>query len=222
MKVMILAAGRGERMRPLTDSCPKPMLKVKGIPLIEHHINKLVAQGLCDIVINCAWLGEQIIDYFGDGKRWGARIQYSEERDGALETAGGIVNALPIIGEGEYLLVVNGDIYCDYDFSTLPKVDENIDIHLWLTDNPAHNCSGDFSLVNGEVLPLCQQGDALTYSGISLFRLDYFKQLKQQPKILPLGPLLREASAQRRVSGSKLAGQWTDVGTPERLAALNK
>ena len=219
---MILAAGRGERMRPLTDNCPKPMLKVKGIPLIEHHIKKLVSQGLCDIVINTAWLGEQIIEYFGNGKAWGARIQYSEERDGALETAGGIANALPVIGDCEYLLVVNGDIYSDYDFSSLPALTEDIDIHLWLTDNPEHNRTGDFSLNNGKVLPLSEHGDALTYSGISLFRLDYFKQLKQQPKIMPLGPLLKEASARGRVSGSKLSGQWTDVGTPERLATLNK
>ena len=219
--VMILAAGRGERMRPLTDVCPKPMLKVQGKPLIEHHIDKLVANGLSNIVINCAWLGQQIIDYFGDGQRWGANIQYSVESNGALETAGGIINALDLMADSEYLLVVNGDIFCDYDFSALPELSESIDMHLWLTDNPAHNPQGDFSLDNGLIKLPEPKRQSFTYSGISLYRLSYFRQLRQQPQIIPLGPLLKQMAAKGRVSGEKLVGQWTDVGTPERLAALN-
>lgn len=231
MKAMILAAGRGERMRPLTDHLPKPLLKVAGIPLIEYHIKKLANIGVSDIVINLAWLGECIADYLQNGEKFGVNIQYSWEKNGALETAGGIIKALPKLAEkNEPFLVVNGDIYIDYDFSQLPKLTEQQQAHLWLVDNPAHNLSGDFFLKDGELQNKQQaemkgetalQQHCFTFSGIGLYRPSLF-QAYLDNKVMPLAPILKAAMEKQQISGEKLSGLWTDVGTPERLQQLNK
>ena len=231
MKAMILAAGRGERMRPLTDHIPKPLLKVAGTPLIEYHIMKLANIGVTDIVINLAWLGESIVDYLQDGEKLGVNIQYSWENDGALETAGGIIKALPKLAEkDEPFLVVNGDIYIDYDFSALPTLTKKQLAHLWLVDNPSHNLSGDFHLKAG-VLQSKQQAEmkgetalqqhCFTFSGIGLYRPSLFDAYLNN-QVMPLAPILIAAMNKQQVSGEKLSGLWTDVGTPERLQLLNE
>ena len=228
---MILAAGRGERMRPLTDNCPKPLLKVKGVPLIEYHIKNLVAAGIKDIVINCAWLGDQIVDYLGDGERFSANISYSEEAS-ALETAGGIIKALPMLVEHEddVFVVINGDIYCDYNLKNLPQLTDEFNAHLLLVENPEHNPKGDFQLAKGMLVnPKSFQQETYTFSGIALYRKSFFKQytttehdaLMQLTKIQPLAPMLRAGAEQNKVSASVITSAWTDVGTPERLAKLN-
>jgi len=238
MKAMILAAGRGERMRPLTDTFPKPMLKVAGIPLIEHHIIKLAKAGITDIVINHAWLGHKIEDYLKDGSQWGVSISYSPETNGALETAGGIIKALPLLlgtkgsdnGESDInapFIVVNGDVYTDFDFSNLPTLLPNCLANIWLVPNPAHNKKGDFCLVNNNVvnLPVEQTSEELipsfTFSGIGLYRSGFFTA-QDNDKILPLGPLLKQYVDESKVSGSIMTNTWTDVGTPERLNELNQ
>jgi N-acetyl-alpha-D-muramate 1-phosphate uridylyltransferase len=231
MKAMILAAGRGERMRPLTDHLPKPLLKVADTPLIEYHIKKLATIGVKDIVINLAWLGECIVDYLQDGEKFGVNIQYSWENDGALETAGGIIKALPKLAENnDPFLVVNGDIYIDYDFTLLPTLTEQQQAHLWLVDNPPHNLSGDFHLKDG-VLQSKQQAEmkeetalqqhCFTFSGIGLYRPSLFDAYLDN-QVMPLAPILIAAMEKQQVSGEKLSGLWTDVGTPERLQQLNK
>ena len=231
MKAMILAAGRGERMRPLTDNCPKPLLKVKGLPLIEHHIKNLVAAGINDIVINHAWLGQQIVDYLGCGKQFSANISYSEEPV-ALETAGGIIKALPLLAEHEndIFLVINGDIYCDFNLNELPLLPVECSAHLLLVKNPEHNQSGDFQVAAGMLAnPKSNNQETYTFSGIALYRKSFFKQytttkqgeLISQPVVQPLAPMLRAAAEQNKVSASIIASAWTDVGTPERLARLN-
>lgn len=216
MKAMILAAGRGERMRPLTDTTPKPLLKVGGKALIEHHIEAVARAGIHDIVINHAWLGEQIVQFLGDGSRFNVHIQYSNEGSKALETGGGIFKALPLLGE-EAFLVINGDIFTDIDLSALPSQIDGL-AHLILVSNPGHNLKGDFALVNGEVRG---SGSAmLTFSGIGVYRPELFAQC--QPGAFPLAPLLRHAMAQGQVTGSHFQGLWLDIGTPERLAQLNR
>jgi len=232
MKAMILAAGRGERMRPLTDLTPKPLLKVSGIPLIEHHLRKLALVGITDIVINLAWLGDKIVEHFQDGSSLGVNIRYSWERDGALETAGGIIKALPLLcaskdhvnnNQDEPFLVVNGDIYIDYDYQDLPQLTSSQLAHLWLVKNPEHNQKGDFSLVDNNIQNVTQFNTLSTYtfSGIGLYRPSFFaKHLTET--VVPLAPLLREAIDDKCVAGVVLSGLWTDVGTPERLALLNK
>tara|TARA_R110000744_G_scaffold71595_8_gene144363 strand:- start:442 stop:1143 length:702 start_codon:yes stop_codon:yes gene_type:complete len=231
MKAMILAAGRGERMRPLTDSCPKPLLKVRGLALIEYHIKNLVAAGINDIVINHAWLGQQIVDYLGDGERFSANISYSEEAS-ALETAGGIIKALPMLVEHEddVFVVINGDIYCDYNLKNLPQLTAEFNAHLLLVENPEHNPKGDFQLAKGMLVnPKSFQQETYTFSGIALYRKSFFKQytttehdaLMQLTKIQPLAPMLRAGAEQNKVSASVITSAWTDVGTPERLAKLN-
>ena len=228
---MILAAGRGERMRPLTDSCPKPLLKVRGLALIEYHIKNLVAAGINDIVINHAWLGQQIVDYLGDGERFSANISYSEEAS-ALETAGGIIKALPMLVEHEddVFVVINGDIYCDYNLKNLPQLTDEFNAHLLLVENPEHNPKGDFQLAKGMLVnPKSFQQETYTFSGIALYRKSFFKQytttehdaLMQLTKIQPLAPMLRAGAEQNKVSASVITSAWTDVGTPERLAKLN-
>ncbi|MFT5813228.1 MAG: MurNAc alpha-1-phosphate uridylyltransferase [Psychroserpens sp.] len=231
MKAMILAAGRGERMRPLTDNCPKPLLKVKGLPLIEHHVKNLVAAGINDIVINHAWLGQQIVDYLGCGKQFSANISYSEEPV-ALETAGGIIKALPLLAEheNEIFLVINGDIYCDFNLNELPLLSVECNAHLLLVENPEHNQSGDFQVATGMLVnPKSNNQETYTFSGIALYRKSFFKQytstepeiLISQPVVQPLAPMLRVAADQNKVSASIIVSNWTDVGTPERLAKLN-
>jgi MurNAc alpha-1-phosphate uridylyltransferase len=221
MKAMILAAGRGERMRPLTDRTPKPLLPVAGKPLIVWHLERLARTGFREIVINHAHLGDQIEALLGDGDAWGVAIRYSVEPAGALETAGGIANALPLLTneqETEPFLVVNGDIFCDWDFvrarTALPA---DALAHLVLVDNPPHHLSGDFSLANGRV---GADTPKLTFSGIGIYRADLFAGI-ERGKPAKLAPLLHAAIAACKVSGERHTGRWVDVGTPERLAALD-
>ncbi len=216
MKAMILAAGRGERMRPLTDHTPKPLLPAAGRPLIEHTIKQLVAAGFNDIVINHAHLGLQIEQRLGNGKQFGANISYSAEGEQALETAGGIINAMPLLGD-ETFLVVNGDIATDFAFAELKN--QAVDLaHLVLVDNPAHHPEGDFGLDNsGSVVA---NGTAkFTFSGIGLYSPELFSNIPAGPS--KLGPLLRQAIADGRVSGQKTDAFWMDIGTPERLLELD-
>jgi N-acetyl-alpha-D-muramate 1-phosphate uridylyltransferase len=216
MKAMILAAGRGERMRPLTDHTPKPLLLVAGKPLIEYTINQLVLAGFTDIVINHAHLGQQIEDRLGNGKSLGANITYSVEGEQALETAGGIINALPLLGK-EAFLVVNGDIATDFPFAELKKVPVDL-VHLVLVDNPGHHARGDFSLDSvGKVTENDHQ--RFTFSGIGLYHPDLFRTTP--PGKSKLLPLLREAIAAKKATGQHYSGFWMDIGTPERLQELD-
>ncbi|WP_347902326.1 N-acetylmuramate alpha-1-phosphate uridylyltransferase MurU [Pseudomonas purpurea] len=217
MKAFILAAGKGERMRPLTLTTPKPLVRVGGVPLIEYHLRALAAAGFTDIIINHAWLGQQIEDYLGDGSRFGLSIQYSPE-EAPLETGGGIFRALPLLGD-EPFVVVNGDIWTDYDFATLrhPLVGE---AHLVLADNPEHHPTGDFSLIDGQVQEGQPAADTLTYSGIAVLHPKLFATCTDGA--FKLAPLLRAAIAKGQVSGERLSGHWVDVGTHERLAQVEK
>ncbi|MBV4461678.1 nucleotidyltransferase family protein [Pseudomonas sp. COR58] len=217
MKAMILAAGKGERMRPLTLTTPKPLVRAGGIPLIEYHLHALAAAGFDDIVINHAWLGQQIEDYLGDGSRYGVRIRYSPEGE-PLETGGGIFRALPLLGD-EAFLVVNGDIWTDYDFSVLHQPIAGL-AHLVLADNPAHHPAGDFVLDNGRVQDGQPQAQTLTYSGIAVLHPQLFDGC--EAGAFKLAPLLRDAMARGQVTGERLKGQWVDVGTHERLAEAEK
>jgi MurNAc alpha-1-phosphate uridylyltransferase len=215
MKAMILAAGRGERMRPLTDTVPKPLLRIGGQTLIERHVHALARAGITDLVINHAHLGEQIVRALGDGHAYGVSIRYSPETDGSLETGGGIMNALPLLG-AEPFLVVNGDIWTDFPFASLPSRIGGL-AHLVMVDNPEHHPEGDFSLSAGE---LSRQGPAmLTYAGIGVYRPELFAGCS--PGAFPLGPLLRDAMDAGQVSGEHYTGNWFDIGTPERLDAVN-
>jgi MurNAc alpha-1-phosphate uridylyltransferase len=216
-KAMILAAGFGNRMRPLTDHKPKPLLEVAGKPLIVYHIEKLAAAGFEEIIINIAHLGFMIPEALGDGSKWGVRIVYSDEQEeGALDTAGGIVKALPLLGD-EPFLVVNGDIWCDYRFDACFDLKEDL-AHLILVSNPEHNSKGDFALSNGR---LCNEGQQrLTFSGIGYYSPRLFEKLPYGKS--PLAPLLRKAMEDEKVSGELYAGEWRDIGTPERLAELNR
>ena len=211
---MILAAGRGERMRPLTDHTPKPLLTVHDKPLIVWHIERLKKAGITQLVINHAHLGEQIEQALGDGSSLGVSITYSPE-DTALETGGGIARALPLLGEQPFL-VVNGDVWTDIDYSAL-SLDEDDLAHLVLVNNPSHNPKGDFVLNDGRVA--AEGADKLTFSGIGLYQPRLFAG--QSEERFPLAPLLRNAMSQNKVSGLHHQGIWTDVGTPERLAEIN-
>ncbi len=212
---MILAAGRGERMRPLTDHCPKPLLKLAGKPLIEWHIEKLQAAGIQRIVVNTAYLGEQIEAHLGNGQRWGLDILYSREAQ-ALETAGGIVQALGLL-DAEQFLVVNGDVWTDWDYRALcqTKLEHSL-AHLYLVNNPSHHSKGDFALQGSRVV----DETALTFSGIALYNKLFFSGLA--PGRRALAPLLREAMQHQQVSGQLHLGLWVDVGTPQRLQQLNQ
>lgn len=214
MKALILAAGRGERMRPLTESIPKPLLRVGGQCLIEYHLQALVRAGVREIVINHSWLGQQIVDYLGNGQRYAVRIEYSAEGDPPLETAGGIIQALPLLGEAPFILV-NGDIWTDYDFSHLPQALPG-KAHLVLVDNPEHHRKGDFALASHI---LKNNGDKLTYSGIGVYSPALFAGLPAG--VRPLAPLLRAAIDRGEISGERYRGQWWDIGTPERLQQLD-
>ncbi|MBT3206654.1 MAG: nucleotidyltransferase family protein [Gammaproteobacteria bacterium] len=211
MNAMILAAGRGERMRPLTDNCPKPLLKVKGKPLISYHLEALKKAGITSVVINVSWLGDQIQLALGDGSAFGLRIQYSVEND-ALETAGGIIQALDKLDDE--FIVVNGDVFTDYDFSNL--LIPTADAHLVLVPNPEHNPSGDFGIDNGLLLNTSNQQH--TFAGISCYRKSFFSGLDQGQRALP--PLLRAGADQQNVSAELFDGLWNDVGTAERLEQL--
>lgn len=220
---MLLAAGRGERMRPLTDTVPKPLLEAGGRGLIEWHLSRLGRAGFRDIVVNHAHLGMRIEQRLGDGRRHGVHIRYSAEGE-ALETAGGIVCALPLLGPAPFL-VVNADIYCEFDFVRLIPVLEGLErdpagdrAHLVLVDNPPHHPDGDFALADGRV---AEQGARLTFSGIGCYRPELFAGIPAGAKA-KLAPLLRGVIAAGRAAGEHFAGRWEDVGTPERLAALDR
>jgi MurNAc alpha-1-phosphate uridylyltransferase len=215
MKAMILAAGRGERLRPLTDHTPKPLLEVRGKALIARHLEALARAGVREVVINLAWLGEQIRAAVGDGSRYGLNVQYSVEPAGALEAGGGMHQALPLLGAEPFILV-NGDIYTDFDFAQL-RIGADSLAHLVLVPNPEQHPQGDFALAGSNISE--QGAERLTYSGIGLYRPELFAGC--QPGRFPLLPLLRKAIAAQRLQGELYRGQWTDVGTVARLAALN-
>jgi len=216
MRAMILAAGRGERMRPLTDQTPKPLLEVGGKPLIQYHIEALRDAGFRELVVNHAHLGNQIVERLGDGAQFGVHIDYSSEPEGALETGGGIKQALPLLGEQPFL-VLNGDIWTDYPYQQLYREPEGL-AHLVLIDNPPHHPEGDFQL-NGRRLTAGGKRK-LTFSGIGLYQPDLFADSPEGA--FPLAPLLRRAMQAGRVSGEYFQGRWLDVGTPRRLAELNR
>lgn len=217
MRAMILAAGRGERMRPLTDHTPKPLLEAGGKPLIVHQIERLREAGMKRIVINVAWHGDLIEEALGDGSALAVNIRYSREPDGALETAGGIRHALELLGDQPFV-VVSSDVFCDFDLSGLGGLAPRDAAHLVLVNNPPHHPEGDFALERGRVIPAGQP--RFTYSGIGVFHPGLFSALA--PGIRPLRPVLEEAIAAGRVSGQHHAGTWLDVGTPERLARLDR
>jgi MurNAc alpha-1-phosphate uridylyltransferase len=218
MKAMILAAGRGERMRPLTDHTPKPLLIAGGKPLIVWHIEHLAAAGFRELVINHAHLGEKLEAALGDGRQWGVSIAWSAEPPGALETAGGIAKALPLLGEQSFL-VVNGDIWCDWDFRRANSLTGRT-AHLVMMDNPAHHAGGDFRL-EGDKLALANGGQTLTYCGIGVFSPAFFGSVTPGTA-MKLRPLLDAAIPRGIVTGERHIGRWVDVGTPERLAALDR
>lgn len=221
MKAMLLAAGRGERMRPLTLKRPKPLLKVADRALLDRHIERLVAAGVVEFVVNLSWLGEQIEEHCGHGERYGAVIHYSREPGDPLETAGGIIQALPLLGQAPFL-VVNADVWTDFPFPALiergaagalaPR-----SAHLVFVDNPQHHPSGDFSLDGERVIE--RAGSPLTFAGIGLYHPGFFECYGVGKR--PLLPLMKQAIAERRLFGEHHRGAWTDVGTPERLRALD-
>jgi len=213
---MILAAGRGERMRPMTDTIPKPLLRIGGQTMIERHVHALARAGITELVINHAWLGEQIEKALGDGHAYGVSIRYSAETGDSLETGGGILNALPLLGS-EPFIVVNADIWTDFPFDSLPSNPQGL-AHLVMVDNPEQHPGGDFSLSEGK---LSSNGPAmLTFSGIGVYRPAVFADCS--PGAFPLGPVLRKLMAAGQVSGERYTGSWFDIGTPERLDAVNR
>jgi MurNAc alpha-1-phosphate uridylyltransferase len=212
---MILAAGRGERLRPMTDTTPKPLLRVRGQPLIERHVVGLARAGIERIVVNLAWLGSQISEYLGDGARYGVKIVYSEETPRALETAGGIFRALPQLAPGPFA-VVNGDIYTAFPFETL-RIAADRDAHLVLVPNPPQHPHGDFCMEHG--LARAGPPPLYTFSGIAMYRCEFFSGCTDG--IFPLKPLLLRTIAADRCSAQLYTGAWEDVGTPQRLQALN-
>ena len=221
MKAMILAAGMGNRMRPLTLHTPKPLLEVGGKPLIVWHIEKLQKMGVQEIVINTAWLGEKLADALGDGSQFGVKILWSHEGEG-LETAGGIINALPLLGNEPFILV-NGDVWTTMDFAPLLNVQLQDDLaHLVLVENPVQHPQGDFTLAANKAYTFEQarSGENLTYSGVAVMHPQMFVGLESGKR--PLAPLLKQAMQQEKISAHKLQGVWVDVGTPERLNALDQ
>ena len=228
MKALILAAGLGERMRPLTNTTPKPLLQAGGKPLIAWHLEKLAALGATDVVVNTSWLAPQFPEALGDGARWGLRLHYRFEGDTPLETGGGMHNALGLLADAPFL-AVNGDVWTDFDFSLLPAEPPGL-AHLVLVDNPPQHPAGDFALhddgrVDSEGEP------RLTFAGIGMYRASLFDDWRsiigdapgvdEAPPRFKLAPLLRAAMARGQVAGTHHAGRWTDVGTPERLAELD-
>ena len=216
MKAMILAAGRGERLRPLTDSTPKPLLKVGEKSLIEYHLYKLAQAGIKEVIINIAWLGEQIQQTLGNGEKYNLNIHYSDEGNQALETAGGIIKALPLLGDQPFL-IINGDIFTDYDFKQLLNLKLQGEAHLVMVENPDHNDKGDFALKNSW---LQNSGEPLyTYSGIGIYTKQFFAGYPEG--VTALAPILKEKMTKQKVSGELCKNAWTDVGTKERLQQLN-
>jgi N-acetyl-alpha-D-muramate 1-phosphate uridylyltransferase len=215
MKAMILAAGRGERMLPLTKDKPKPLLMVAGKPLLQHHIEALAGAGITEIVINHALMGNMIEDYFGNGQSFNVSIEYSAEGLEPLETGGGIYRALPLLGQQPFI-VVNGDVWTDFDFSLLPDEPEGL-AHLVLVNNPHHHPQGDFCLQAGKVRDV--GAEKYTFSGIGVYRQALFTASKEVS--FPLAPLLRSVMQRDLISGEIYTGSWFDIGTPERLEAIN-
>lgn len=214
MRAIILAAGKGERMRPLTLHTPKPLIPVAGVPLIEYHLRALARAGFTEVVINHAWLGEKIEAHVGDGERFALQVTYSRESQ-PLETGGGIYQALKYLGDQPFA-VINGDIWTDYDFAALRRPLQGL-AHLVLLDNPEHHPEGDFLLEQGQVQLPSTSLNTLTYSGIAVLHPQLFADCAAGA--FKLAPLLRHAARQGRVSGEHFSGHWIDVGTPERLAA---
>lgn len=224
MRALIFAAGFGERMRPLTERTPKPLLTVHGKPLIVHHLVRLAACGIRDVVINTSHLAGQFPATLGDGSTWGLRIRYAYEGKTPLETGGGMLHALPLLGDAPFL-AINGDIFTDFDFSTLPPQPEAL-AHLVLVDNPPHHPTGDFVLhEDGRVVDDASAAlPRLTFAGIGVYHPALLRgraSSDTQPARFKIAPLLRDAMHKRDVTGQHHAGTWTDVGTPERLARLN-
>lgn len=229
MRALILAAGLGERMRPLTDHTPKPLLEVAGKPLIVHHLERLAASGVRYVVINTSHLAEQFPATLGDGSRWGLRIRYAYEGETPLETGGGMLHALPLLAD-EPFIAVNGDVFTDIDFATLPSEPRGL-AHLVLTDNPPHHPQGDFHLADDGQLQ-SEGTPRLTFAGIGVYRpqlLDNWREVigdtagtAATPPRFKLAPLLRAAMDQNRISGQHFTGMWNDVGTPERLVRINR
>ena len=227
MKALIFAAGLGERMRPLTDTTPKPLLRVGGKPLIEWHLEKLATLGIREVVVNTSWLAQQFPAALGDGARWGLRITYAYEGDTPLETGGGMLNALALLGDDPFLLV-NGDVWTDHDFARLPREPRGL-AHLVMVDRPPQATHGDFALDDAGCVR-AEGEHKLTYSGIGIYRpqlLHGWNDIVREPAIangkpkFPLAPILRAHMAEGGISGEHHRGRWTDVGTPERLARLD-
>lgn len=215
MKAMVLAAGRGERMRPITDRIPKPLIPVAGKPLIAYHLEALARAGLRDVVINLAYRGAQIREALDDGSRYGVRIAYSDEGPEPIETGGGIFKALPLLGAGPFI-VVNGDIWTDFDVATLAPLDDGAHARLVMVPNPPHVARGDFGIDGDYVVE--RETDRFTYSGVGVYSPQFFHDC--QPGKFPLRPLLVRAIAARKLKGQVYRGIWLDIGTPERLAVL--
>ncbi len=218
MKAMVLAAGRGERMRPLTLTRPKPLLEVGGRPLIAHHLYALAMAGFRDVVVNLSWLGEQIRSALGDGTGYNVRLAYSDEGPEPLETGGGVFRALALLGPAPFL-VLNGDVWTDYPYARLRETLRPGDLaHLVLVPNPPHNPDGDFVLRAGRIVE--EPGERLTFSGVGVYRPELFAGCRDG--IFKLAPLLRAAARAGRVSGEVHDGEWLDIGTPQRLAELDR
>jgi len=231
VKALVFAAGLGERMRPLTGTTPKPLLEAGGKPLVAWHLERLAVAGVRDVVVNTSWLAPRFPEVLGDGSRWGLRIHYAFEGGTPLETGGGMLHALPLLGDAPFI-AVNGDIWCDFDFARLPRVPDG-DAHLVLVDNPGHNPRGDFMLdANGRVHDGHADAPRLTFAGIGVYRpslLDGWRGVignapgaDMTPPRFRLAPLLRAAMARGLAAGEYHEGRWTDVGTPRRLHALSR
>ncbi|UHQ19684.1 nucleotidyltransferase family protein [Lysobacter sp. KIS68-7] len=228
MKALVLAAGLGERMRPLTNTTPKPLLEAGGKPLIAWHLERLAAIGVRDVVVNTSWLAPRFPEVLGDGERWGLKLHFVYEGPTPLETGGGMLNALPLLGDAPFL-AVNGDVWTDFDFARLPKEPRGV-AHLVLVDNPPQHPAGDFALHAGGRVDDATEG-RLTFSGIGLYRPTLFDGWREiignalgadeTPPRFRTPPLLRAAMARGEVDGMHHAGRWTDVGTPQRLAELD-
>ena len=216
MKAMLLAAGRGERLRPLTDDLPKPLVQANGRALIEYHLENLHRCGIKEVVINTCWKGDKLVEHLGDGRRYGVAISYRHEST-ALETAGGVANALDLLGEQPFLLI-SADIWCDVNLTTLIKSRGKLPAHIMLVNNPEHHPDGDFSLQGDFVIP--RTTDSYTYSGAGIYSPDLFKDLPTGP--VPLLTVLTTAIARKQITGHIYEGPWFDIGTMNRLAALNK
>ena len=214
MKAMILAAGRGERLRPITDEMPKSLVDVGGTSLLERHLEHVQAAGIRTVVINLGWLGDKIVERVGSGRRYGLDVIYSEEGDNVLETGGGIHKALSMLGEQPFL-VINADIFTDMPVPAIELADEHLG-HLVMVPSPDYREGGDFDIEHGLIRNTDEQ--SLTFSGVAIYRPQLFEACTAGR--FPLAPLLRDAAEQGRLSGSLYTGQWADVGTPERLAAL--